>query len=87
MPEQPDSFMANLNHVNRDPASVPKLNPDFYKPRPQDIAFFRQQTGIHDDELLKQHILQVQAEAYKVHLPSLITDIHHAYFTHHFADS
>ena len=47
----------------RDPASVPGLNPDFYNPQPQDVAFFKQQTGINDDELLKQHIMQVQAKA------------------------
>ena len=61
--------MANVVNDNRDPA---ELNPDFYNPQPQDVAFFKQQTGIHDDELLKQHIMQVQAKAYKVHLPSLL---------------
>jgi hypothetical protein len=73
--------MANLN----DPASVSEdseLNPDFYNPQPQDVAFFKQQTGINDDELLKQHIMQVQAKAYKVHLPSLLT----VQFTQHSAD-
>lgn len=64
--------MANVVN-NRDPA---ELNPDFYNPQPQDVAFFKQQTGIHDDELLKQHIMQVQAKAYKVHLlPSLLHDL------------
>jgi len=30
-------------------------------------SFFKQQTGIQDDDELKVHILQLQAEAYKVH--------------------
>ena len=58
---------------NCDPA---ELNPGFYNLQPYDVAFFKQQTGIHYDELLKQHIMQVQAKAYKVYLPSLLTDIH-----------
>jgi hypothetical protein len=29
-------------------------------------SFFKQQTGIQDDDELKVHILQLQAEAYKV---------------------
>ena len=64
---------------NCDPA---ELNSDFYNPQPHDVAFFKQQTGIHDDELLKQHIMQVQAKAYKVHLPSLLTDIHCSFPSH-----
>src|ERR1700734_3635229 len=78
----PDSLMANYD--NRYPVSVPEL-PDFYNPQPHEVAFFKQQTGIHDDELLKQHIMQVQAKAYKVYLTSLFTDIN-AHFTQHSAD-
>jgi hypothetical protein len=44
----------------------PKLDPDFYNLQPQEVAFFKQQTGIDDDELLKQHIIQVQVKAYEV---------------------
>ena len=50
-----------------------ELNSGLYDVQPQDAAFFKQQTGIHDDELLKQHILQVQAKAYEVQLSSLLT--------------
>ena len=32
----------------------------------EERSFFKQQTGIQDDDELKAHILQVQAEAYKV---------------------
>ena len=69
----------------RDPASVPGLNPDFYNPQPQDVAFFKQQTGINDDELLKQHIIRSKQRHCKVHLPFLLTDIH-VQFTQHSAD-
>jgi hypothetical protein len=59
------------NYAN--PPSMPALNPDLYDIQPQDAIFFRQHTGIQDDELLKQHIIQVQAKAYKVHLSSSLT--------------
>jgi hypothetical protein len=42
------------------------LDERFYDLTNEDRAFFKQQTGIQDDEELKTHILQVQAEAYKV---------------------
>ena len=32
----------------------------------EESTFFKQQTGIQDDDELKAHILEVQAEAYKV---------------------
>ncbi|KAI9454156.1 hypothetical protein BJY52DRAFT_773481 [Lactarius psammicola] len=32
-----------------------------------DTTFFKQQTGINDDDELKTHLLTIQAEAYKVH--------------------
>ena len=50
------------------PPSKYELNPDFYDLQPQEAAFFKQLTGIHDDELLKQHIIQVQTKAYEVTL-------------------
>lgn len=42
------------------------LDERFYDLTDEDRAFFKQQTGIQDDDELKAHILQVQAEAYKV---------------------
>ena len=38
----------------------------FYKPDPEQLAFFKSVTGIDDDEQLKAHIIEVQHEAYKV---------------------
>ena len=42
------------------------LDERFYDLTDEERAFLKQQTGIQDDEELKTHILQVQAEAYKV---------------------
>ena len=42
------------------------LDPNLYKLEEDEAAFFKQATGIPDDEELKQHILRVQAEAYEV---------------------
>lgn len=44
------------------------LDPSLYKLEEDEAAFFKQATGIPDDELLKQHILRVQVEAYEVEL-------------------
>jgi len=49
------------------PPSRNELDPDLYNLQPQEAAFFKQQTGIHDDELLKQHIIQVQTKAYEIY--------------------
>jgi len=42
------------------------LDEHFYYLTDEERTFFKQQTGIQDDEELKAHILEVQAEAYKV---------------------
>ena len=42
------------------------LDERFYYLTDEESTFFKQQTGIQDDEELKAHILGVQAEAYKV---------------------
>jgi len=42
------------------------LDERFYNLTDEETNFFKQQTGIQDDGELKAHILQVQAEAYKV---------------------
>ncbi|KIJ66722.1 hypothetical protein HYDPIDRAFT_85606 [Hydnomerulius pinastri MD-312] len=39
---------------------------ELYKLSPEDAAFFKAQTGIDNDEALKEHILAVQERAYKV---------------------
>lgn len=48
---------------------VMPLDPSLYKLEEDEAAFFKQVTGIHDDEDLKQHILRVQTEAYNVWIP------------------
>ena len=45
---------------------VLRLDPSLYKLGDEEAAFFKQSTGIQDSEKLKQHILQVQKEAYAV---------------------
>jgi hypothetical protein len=42
------------------------LDESFYGLTEEERTFFKQQTGIPDDDELKAHILRVQAEAYEV---------------------
>ena len=42
------------------------LDERLYDLTDEECSFFKQQTGIQDDDELKAHIVQVQAEAYKV---------------------
>ena len=46
--------------------NIPALDERLYDLTDEERSFFKQQTGIQDDDELKAHILQVQAEAYKV---------------------
>jgi thermostable 8-oxoguanine DNA glycosylase len=43
-----------------------KLDEKRYDLSPNEAAFFKKETGIDDDEVLKRHILALQAEAYNV---------------------
>ena len=43
-----------------------KLDPSLYNPQQHELEFFKEQTGIEDDEELKAHILAVQKEAWEV---------------------
>ncbi|KAH9957867.1 hypothetical protein BJV74DRAFT_415164 [Russula compacta] len=43
------------------------LDERLYNPTHEELKFFKQQTGIQDDDEFKAHILELQAEAYKVH--------------------
>lgn len=47
------------------PQIVP-LDDKFYALDAEELAFYKAQTGIHDDDALKQHIMRVQADAYQV---------------------
>jgi len=42
------------------------VNDTLFEIRPEDSIFFKEQTGIHDDEELKTHIINVQRKAYEV---------------------
>ena len=60
-----------------------ELDPSLYDLQPHETAFFKQQTGIYDDELLKQHIIQVQTKAYEVSF--LIGSIYYILVLRHLA--
>ncbi|KAF8558297.1 hypothetical protein OG21DRAFT_1595447 [Imleria badia] len=45
---------------------TPLLDPSLYALGTESLAFFKSTTGIHDDDELKEHILNVQAQAYAV---------------------
>ena len=53
------------HHQSVPPLDVPPLDERLYR---LDRAFFKQQTGIKDNDELKTHLLSVQAEAYEVTL-------------------
>ena len=42
------------------------LDPELYNPSDAEKAFFKEQTGIQDDEQLREHIIAVQSEVWKV---------------------
>ena len=48
------------------PSWVKPLNNVFYDPDDEAKEFFKRETGIEDDEELKQHILRVQSKAFAV---------------------
>lgn len=52
-------------HALRSWEDVP-LDPELLSLRSDEAAFFKAETGITDNEELRQHIIAVQAEAYKV---------------------
>ncbi|CAA7265532.1 unnamed protein product [Cyclocybe aegerita] len=49
-----------------DEAIRQNLDPSLYAPKEDELAFFKQQTGIQDDEELKSHVISVQTKAYQV---------------------
>ncbi|KAG0704977.1 hypothetical protein DFH29DRAFT_326553 [Suillus ampliporus] len=61
-----------MNLTVKEPAKIeaqlsfPPLDESLYDLAPKDAAFFKKLTGIEDDVALKQHILDIQAKAYKV---------------------
>ena len=53
-------------HESAQPRYYKALDERLYDLNDEERSFFKDQSGIQDDEELKAHILQVQAEAYKV---------------------
>ncbi|KAG8214701.1 hypothetical protein J3R82DRAFT_9786 [Butyriboletus roseoflavus] len=49
-----------------DSKRTPLLDPSLYALSTESSAFFKFATGIDDDDELKEHILNVQAQAYAV---------------------
>ncbi|KAI0322176.1 hypothetical protein OF83DRAFT_1167836 [Amylostereum chailletii] len=49
------------------PLHLRSLDPSLYDLSEEESTFFKQQTGIQDDEELKAHILDIQAKAFAVH--------------------
>ena len=59
--------MSDDNSTPQEPAlSDSKLDEHLYSLSEEERAFLKEQTGIQDDDELKAHVLQLQAEAYKV---------------------
>lgn len=52
---------------------TPLLDPSLYTLDTESLAFFKSTTGIYDDDELKEHILNVQAQAYAVCSRQLIS--------------
>ncbi|KIJ70497.1 hypothetical protein HYDPIDRAFT_78643 [Hydnomerulius pinastri MD-312] len=60
------SSVIHLGDIAIHRESVAPLDPSLYALSPEAEAFFKQATGIPDDEALKAHILMVQKKAYKI---------------------
>ena len=45
----------------------PILEPSLYHLSGENLAFFKEQTGIQDEEELKRHVFDVQAKAYEIY--------------------
>lgn len=50
------------------PSTALDLDPSLYHLDPDELEFFKVQTGIQDEEELKEHIIAIQAEAWKVRM-------------------
>ncbi len=55
------------SHVE-DSSLKPKLDTSLYSLESEELEFFRELTGITDEEKLKAHIVGVQVEAYQASL-------------------
>ncbi|TFY75585.1 hypothetical protein EWM64_g8429 [Hericium alpestre] len=57
---------------------MPPLDESLYNLNQEEVSFYKQQTGIQDDEELKQHIISVQTEAYAIFPFGCIRSFHFA---------
>jgi len=57
--ETPPAMYAQWAHLPMDPKAAEQLLDD-------EIAFFKNESGIHDTEALKAHILAIRDEAFKL---------------------
>ena len=71
-----------VHNLNPPPARllVP-INPNYIKMDSEELEFFKQETGIHDDAALNAHILAVQDEAFKVYIRHRCLDMRHIYIS------
>ncbi|TFY77546.1 hypothetical protein EWM64_g6466 [Hericium alpestre] len=72
--------MSDTQHQNLDDIrkQLPPLDASLYSLNEEEVAFYKQQTGIEDDEELKRHIIAVQTEAYAGFPFPCITSFHFA---------
>ncbi|KAF9238203.1 hypothetical protein BU15DRAFT_75364 [Melanogaster broomeanus] len=56
----------SLGDISVSADNVPPLQEQYYGLTPEQAEFFKQKTGISEDDELKRHILAIQEEAYKV---------------------
>ncbi|KZT13254.1 uncharacterized protein LAESUDRAFT_719592 [Laetiporus sulphureus 93-53] len=59
--------MANITPEDLDFFRKQSLDERYYDLEEDELAFFKSQTGIQDEEELKQHIMKVQEDAFEIH--------------------
>lgn len=66
-PQLPEAStpMTEKEFVERYRPHAEPLNDEFYHLGAEEAMFFKTWTGIHDEDKLKRHILEVQRDAYK----------------------
>ena len=64
--DAPTATNDNING-NAKGCHEPLLEASYSSITPEELDFVREQTGIQDDIALREHILNVQAEAFQIH--------------------
>jgi len=71
-----------VHNLNPPPAHfLTPINPNDIKMDSKELAFFKQETGLHDDAALNAHILAVQDEAFKVYIRHRRLDMRNIYMS------